>query len=151
VFRGIRVRRELEQHSTEATTYTDASGKPTTVKAMSTNGVTGLYRSSEGKTGDAVWSTRGRWTTLTGKVQEKDITLAILDHPKNVGFPTYWHARGYGLFAANPLGQKAMSNGKDELNFKLAPKASVTFRHEVLILDGKATADELEKYYTAFT
>ena len=31
---------------------------------------------------------------------------AILDHPQNPGFPTYWHARGYGLFAANNLGQK---------------------------------------------
>ena len=60
---GLRVRRELEQPSTDAVTYTDASGRPTTVKAMDTNGVTGLYRSSEGKTGDAVWSTRGRWTT----------------------------------------------------------------------------------------
>ena len=40
------------------------------------------------------------------------ITIAMLDHPKNPGFPTYWHARGYGLFAANPLGQKVFSGGK---------------------------------------
>ena len=109
---GLRVRRELEQPSTEAATYTDASGRATTVKAMDTNGVTGLYRSSEGKTGDAVWSTRGRWTTLTGKVNQEDITLVLLDHPKNVGFPTYWHARGYGLFAANPLGRQFSATEK---------------------------------------
>jgi len=78
------------------------------------------------------------------------VTLALLDHPKNVGFPTYWHARGYGLFAANPLGQKAMSNGKEQLNFTLAPKASVTFRHELLIIDGKATPADIEKSYLSF-
>src|ERR1017187_779498 len=77
---GLRVRRELEQPSTEAVTFTDASGRPTTVKAMDNTGVSGLYRSSEGKTGDAVWGTRGRWTMLTGKVNQEEITLVLLDH-----------------------------------------------------------------------
>ena len=147
---GLRVRRELEQPSTEATTFTDASGAPTTVKAMSTNGVTGLYRSSEGKTGDAVWSTRGRWTMLSGKVEEKDLTLVILDHPSNPGFPTYWHARGYGLFAANPLGQEVFSNGKEKLNFNIQPKQSATFRYRLVILDGAATPEQVEKQYRQF-
>ena len=89
---------------------------------------------------------------LTGKIEQEPITLAILDHPKNPGYPTYWHARGYGLFAANPLGQKAMTNGKGEATeHKIAPKQSVTFRHEVLILDGTATPADIEKYYSAFT
>ena len=141
---GLRVRRELEQPSTDAVTYTDASGRPTTVKAMDTNGVTGLYRSSEGKTGDAVWSTRGRWTTLTGKVNQEDITLVMLDNPLNAGFPTYWHARGYGLFAANPLGQAVFSNGKETLNFTIQPKQSATFRYRLVILDSIATTNQVE-------
>jgi hypothetical protein len=147
---GLRVRRELEQPSTDAVTYTDASGRPTTVKAMDTNGVTGLYRSSEGKTGDAVWSTRGRWTTLTGKVNQEDITLVMLDNPLNVGFPTYWHARGYGLFAANPLGQAAFSKGAETLNFTLQPKQSTTFRYRLAILDSAATPDQVEAQYRQF-
>jgi len=147
---AMRVRRELEQPSTEAATYTDGSGRATTVKAMDTNGVTGLYRSSEGKTGDAVWGTRGRWTMLTGKVHQEDITLVMLDHPKNAGFPTYWHARGYGLFAANPLGQAAFSGGKEKLNFTIQPKQSATFRYRVSVLDGAATPDEAEAQYNQF-
>ena len=147
---ALRVRRELEQPSTESATYTDASGRPTTVKAMDTNGVTGMYRSSEGKTGDAVWGTRGRWTTLTGKVHQEEITLALFDHPKNPGFPTYWHARGYGLFAANPLGQAAFSNGKEKLNFTIAPKQSATFRYRLSILDSAATPDQVEAQYRKF-
>jgi hypothetical protein len=147
---GLRVRRELEQPSTETATYTDASGQPTTVKAMDTNGVTGWYRSSEGKAGDAVWSTRGRWTTLTGKVNEEDITLVMLDNPKNAGFPTYWHARGYGLFAANPLGQEVFSNGKEKLNFTIQPKQSATFRYRLVILDSAVATDEVEALYRKF-
>jgi ketosteroid isomerase-like protein len=147
---GMRVARGLEQPSTTAEVFTDASGKATSVPVLDNTGVTGRYRSSEGLEGDSVWGTRARWTMLTGDVQKEPVTLAILDHPSNVGFPTYWHARGYGLFAANPLGQKALSNGKDELNFKLAPGASTTFRHRILILSGKATPDVLEKEYTAF-
>jgi hypothetical protein len=147
---ALRVRRELEQPSTEAATYTDASGRLTTVKAMDTNGVTGLYRSSEGSTGDAVWGMRGRWTMLTGKVEQENITLALLDHPKNPGFPAYWHARGYGLFAVNPLGQEIFSHGKEKLNFTIQPKQSATFRYRLLILDSVATPDEVETQYRQF-
>ena len=30
--------------------------------------------------------------------------------------PTHWHARGYGLFAANPLGDKEFDDGNKEFN-----------------------------------
>jgi hypothetical protein len=147
---GLRVRRELEQPSNEPLVFTDASGRPTAVKVMDNNGVTGLYRSSEGKTGDAVWGTRGRWTMLSGKVNQESIGIIIFDHPKNTGFPTYWHARGYGLFAANPLGQEIFSNGKEKLNFALEPKQSVRFRYRLLIVSGPTTSEQVEAQYLRF-
>src|SRR5216117_710889 len=147
---GLRVARALEQPANTPEVFTDAAGHATTVPMLNNEGVTGHYRSSEGLEGDSVWGTRGRWTMLTGVVQGEPVTLAILDHPKNVGFPTYWHARGYGLFAANPLGEKVFTNGKGELNFKLAPGQSTTFRHRVLILSGTATPDQIEAYYRDF-
>jgi len=79
------------------------------------------------------------------------VTLAILDHPNNVGFPTYWHARGYGLFAANPLGMQGFSNGLEELNFRLDQGQATTFRYRVLILSRTATPDQIETYYRDFT
>ncbi len=57
----------------------------------------------------------------------------MIDHPKNVGYPAYWHARGYGLFAVNPLGMKTLSNGKETLNFKLKKGESTTFRYRLVI------------------
>ncbi len=141
---GMRVARQLEQPSDKPEIFTDASGAATAVPKLDNEGVTGKYTSSEGKTGDDVWATRGPWTMLTGTIGKEPVTLAILDHPKNPSYPTFWHARGYGLFAANPFGHKAYTNGKEELNFKLEPKQSVTLRHRVLILSKTATPAELE-------
>ncbi len=104
---GIRVARELEHPSDKPEIFTDASGIATAVPTLNNDGVTGMYRSSEGIEGDDVWGTRGKWVNLTGEINGEKVSLAILDHPKNPGYPTYWHARGYGLFAANTLGQKA--------------------------------------------
>jgi Family of unknown function (DUF6807) len=147
---GMRVRRELEQPSNEPLVFTDAGGRPTTVKVLDNTGVSGLYRSSEGKIGDAVWGTRARWTMLTGQVNQESIALVMFDHPRNPGFPTYWHARGYGLFAANPLGQEIFSNGKEKLNFTLEPKQSVTFRYRLLIRSGPTSPDQVETQYRRF-
>jgi hypothetical protein len=149
---GLRVARSLEHPSLQPEKFTDAQGNVTPVAKLDTAGVHGHYLSSEGKQGDEVWGTRGKWTVLHGDVGGTPVSVAILDHPKNWGYPTYWHARGYGLFAANPLGQKSLTNGKAEAtDYKLAPKTSVTFRHEVVILDGTATPADITKYYTAFT
>ena len=147
---GMRVARALEQPSTTPEVLIHASGRPTSVPVLDNKGVTGKYRSAEGLEGDSVWGTRARWTMLNGSMNGRPVTLAILDHPKNVGSPTYWHARGYGLFAANNLGQKAMSNGKEELNFKLAPGQATTFRHRLLILSGMASPAQIEDQYREF-
>lgn len=139
---GIRLARELEHPSKKPEIFTDASGKETAVAKLNNEGVTGHYRSSEGIEGEDVWGTRGKWMDLDGTIAGEPISLVILDHPKNVGYPTYWHARGYGLYAANPLGQKAMSNGKETLNYKLPAGKSVTFRYKVLIHSGSHLKDD---------
>ena len=143
-FLGLRVARSLEHPSKEPATFTDAAGRATAVAVLDNTGVTGRYRSSEGKEGDDVWGTRGRFVSLAGRVGNEDVTVALFDRPENPGAPTYWHARGYGLFAANPLGQAVFSNGKETLNFTLAPGAPATFRWRLAILSRNAGAAEIE-------
>lgn len=147
---GLRVRRELEHPSDKPEVFTDASGRPTEVAKLDNTGVTGQYLTSEGKRGEDAWGTRARWTALAGKVGAQAVTVAILDHPRNVGHPTYWHARGYGLFAANPLGQEVFSSGKEKLNFALDPGQTVTFRHRVLLFSDAVTPAQLEAQYKRF-
>ena len=98
-----------------------------------------------------VWGKRAPWVALRGEINSEKVTLALFDHPENVGYPTYWHARGYGLFAANPLGQKIFSEGAEELNFSLKAGESVTFRHRLLIRSGDVSADACEADYQEFT
>jgi len=147
---GLRVVRALEMPSDKAEVFTDASGRATAVAKLDNTGVNGVYLTSEGKKGEAAWGTRGRWCNLSGKIGDELVTIAILDHPANPGFPTYWHARGYGLFAANPLGEKVFSNGKEELNLTLAPHQKVTFRYRILITSGVASPESTEAAYKAF-
>jgi hypothetical protein len=148
---GMRVRRELEQPADKPELFTDASGKETKVPVLNNEGVTGQYTSSEGLKGDKVWGTRGRWVLLGGKVGTEPITLAILDHPANPNSPTYWHARGYGLFAVNNLGRKVFDPKQEELTLTLEPGKAVTYRHRLLILDSAATPDALEGEYRTFS
>src|SRR5690606_2413022 len=93
---GIRVARELEHPSNKPATFTDANGIATPVAQLNNEGVTGHYVSSEGVEGDDVWGTRGKWVTLNGTIEDESVSLVIFDHRGNPGYPTYWHARGYG-------------------------------------------------------
>jgi hypothetical protein len=152
---AIRVARQLELPSDGDITVLDAQGNPTTVSAMSNAGITGNYLSSEGKTGAGVWGTKAKWMDLYGSIDDEKISLVICDHPKNPGYPTYWHARGYGLFAANPLGVKDFTDGAEEMNFSIPSGQSVTFRYRLIISSNAhlaeaeinaATADFASKY-----
>jgi hypothetical protein len=147
---GLRVARALEAPSDKPEVFTDASGRPTAVPALNNEGVNGVYTSSEGLEGGAVWGTRARWVALSGRVEDEDVVLLILDHPANPGHPTYWHARGYGLFAANPLGQKVFSEGREELNLTLAPGEETVFRYRLAVLPGPFSAPRAEAEWKAF-
>jgi hypothetical protein len=147
---GMRVARELELPSKQPVVLSDSHGNKTEVPVMDNSSVTGNYLSSEGIIGADVWGKRGRWLALSGTINGNDVTIIIFDNPKNVGFPTYWHARDYGLFAANPLGQSIFTEGKEVLNYKLEAGKSVTFKYRILILDGKADKETIEKEYKNF-
>jgi Methane oxygenase PmoA len=141
---GLRLNHHLELVSAQPKQFTDNRGNATVVQANAEQSVSGNYLTSEGKQGDSAWGTRAVWCMLYGKVDpaSRDSTsIVIIDHPANPGYPTYWHARGYGLFAANPLGQKIFSNGKEALNFKLAKGNTVTFRYRIVLASGKNVLD----------
>lgn len=145
---GIRVARQLELPSKEDVTLTDALGNPTKVNKMSNEGVTGNYRSSEGKTGEDVWGTRAKWMDLYGTIGSEKISVVIADHPKNVSYPTYWHARGYGLFCLNPFGVKDFTKGKETLNYRIPANKSLTLRYRVIVSSGKQLTDDEIKVFS---
>lgn len=141
---GLRVARQLELPGDEQVEGNEA-GNENHVR------LTGNYRSSEGVTGEKVWSTRAKWMNLYGNIEHENISVVICDHPKNINFPTYWHARGYGLFAANPLGAKDFTDGKEQFNFTLPAEDSVTFRYRIIVASGDhLTDEEIDSYANEF-
>ena len=138
---GVRYNEQLKLPIKKPESFVDAAGDTTTIAASSKE-TTGDYRSSEGTTGDSVWSTRAKWLNLFGSINGEEVSLVICDHPKNFDYPTYWHARGYGLFAANPFGAYDFTNGKLTIDYILPKGQSLTFRHRVIISSGKHLTDE---------
>ncbi len=138
---AIRVARQLELPSKEGVILLDASGNPSATKDTLNTGVTGNFRSSENITGEAVWGTRAKWMELSGVIGSERISIIICDHPRNPGYPTYWHARGYGLFAANPFGWIDFTKGKESFNFSIPAGKSVKLRYRVIINSGTPLTD----------
>lgn len=137
---GVRVTRAMELPAKKPAIFVDAQGNPTEVKVLDNTGVNGNYLSSEGLEGNDVWGTRAEWVKLYSTIKEEPVSITIMDNPNNVGYPTYWHARDYGLFAANPLGQEVFSKGKEVLNFALKKGESVSFHYRMLIHNGSVLA-----------
>ena len=136
---GLRLAHELQIPATEDQKFTDNKGNITIVKAGTDKVANGNYITSAGKTGNDAWSTRGVWCKVFGKMGADSVSIAIIDHPQNPNYPTFWHARGYGLFAANPLGEKIFTNGKSEKNLSLKKGESVTFKYRIVITSGTET------------
>jgi hypothetical protein len=149
---AIRVDRAFEMPSGEALIFTDDKGNPTTVEAIDNTGVSGMYTSANGKKGDAVWGTRNEWVMLSGIKNDKRISMLMLDHPKNPGFPAYAHARGYGLFSINNFGSNSYDPGQQKASYTIAKGESLTLHHRFFIKAGKElTAEEANKIFRIFS
>jgi hypothetical protein len=144
---GLRVAGWLESPEEKGGIFMDASGNPTKVDAApagAANPATGEYLTSQGIRGGAAWGTRGRWCALTGHTGNHTVTVAVIDYPGNPGYPAYWHARGYGLFAANPLGRSIFDPKQPPLNFTLEKGQSAAFRYRVVLFSHAASPEEID-------
>lgn len=64
----------------------------------------GQIVNNAGQTDKEAWGKAASWVDYHGPVDGKVVGIAILNHPSSFRYPTYWHVRTYGLFAANPFG-----------------------------------------------
>jgi len=130
---GLRVARFLEHPSNKPEQFIDKNGQVTDVPILNNFGVTGMYSNSEGITGEQVWGKRAKWMNLKGFSGKDSTGIILFDHPSNPGFPTHWHARGYGLFSANGLGARVFSEGKEHLDLVLLPGETKQFSYKMYI------------------
>jgi len=119
---------------------------------------TGKYLNSNGDespVNENIWGKRAQWVRLQGEKNGKTIGTAIFNHPASVNYPTYWHARPYGLFSANPLGQYDFEKKRNPetakpLNFTLEAGGTAHFRFLMLIYEGERTKEQLEERFKVF-
>jgi hypothetical protein len=116
----------------------------------------GRYTSSNGDTSAAtIWGKRASWVKLEGTIKDAEVGIAILCHPTSTNAPTFWHARDYGLFSANPLGQFVFEKATkvdDPKPFALtlAKGESALFKFRVVIYDGPRSSEQIEEIYQTF-
>ena len=106
---------------------------------------------SEGVQGKEMWGKRAKWVDYWAPIDGHTVGIAIFDHPENPRHPTWWHARYYGLVAANPFGihdfeKKPEGTG----NMKIAAGDSVTFRYRFLFHEGDHQQADIAGQYQAF-
>jgi hypothetical protein len=98
-----------------------------------------------------IWGKRSDWVDYYGRVADEDVGVAIFDHPRNLRAPTYWHARAYGLLAANPFGLKQFTGDRRQDGRYVIPAGgSLTFRYRVFIHHGGAPQAGVAEAYRQF-
>ncbi len=92
---------------------------------------------STGLRDEKTWGKRAEWCDYYGPVEGKIIGIAMFDYPQNPRFPTWWHVRDYGLFAANPFGVHDFEKKLPGTGDLTVPAGqSITFRHRIYIHEG---------------
>jgi len=113
------------------------------------NAPRGHMVNSEGAEGEPkIWGKRANWVDYDGTIDGRSLGIAVFDSPKSFRHPTYWHARGYGLFAANPFGIKEFTRDPaQDGSYTIPAGQSLRFRYRVLIHEGDyKEAKVAEKY-----
>jgi hypothetical protein len=107
---------------------------------------------SEGREGvNNIWGKRANWVDYDGVVDGESLGVAIFDSPSSFRHPTYWHARDYGLFAANPFGLHDFYNDpKRDGSYTIGVGKSLTLRYRVYIHHGDAAEAHVAEAYNAY-
>jgi len=113
----------------------------------------GTIINAEGLTGDNAWGKRSAWVDYSGELENGDVVgMTIMNHPSSFRYPTYWHVRTYGLFAANPFGVHDFVTGEkvDAGSLTLKKGDSFTLRYRVLFHKGTSENVDLSKIFEEY-
>jgi hypothetical protein len=112
----------------------------------------GRIVNSLGQANAAAWGQSAAWVDYHGSIDGQTLGIAVFNHPGSSRYPTYWHVRTYGLFAANPFGLHDFSGGKKANGALLLPPGkSVTFRYRVLLHRGDELEGKVAERFSAYS
>lgn len=116
------------------------------------HGAAGMIVNSEGERDGEAWGRPARWVDYSGTIEGRPVGIAIFDHPGNLRHPTRWHARGYGLFAANPLCVHGFGDGpRGSGSHTIPDRGELRLRYRFVFHEGDARSANLEHRWRTWT
>lgn len=111
----------------------------------------GRIVNAEGLMDAAAWGKASPWVDYYGPIGGETLGIAILNHPTSFRYPTHWHVRTYGLFAANPFGLHDFYNDKaKDGSHWIKPGESMTLRYRVVFHSGDAANGNIAERFNAY-
>lgn len=113
----------------------------------------GKMINSEGGAGEEqIWGKRADWVDYSGSINGRPVGIVVFESPKSFRHPTTWHARGYGLLAANPFGLREFTKDpKRDGSWTIPEGQSLDFRYRVVIYDGQLSPERLKQMYRDYS
>ena len=110
-----------------------------------------VAKNSRGLKGKGIWGKRAEWLDYSGTVEGKRVGIAIFDHPSNLRHPTTWHARAYGLVAANPFGLHDFEGkAKGTGDHKVAKGESIRWKYRFVFHAGDSDDAKIAELYQKY-
>lgn len=100
-----------------------------------------------------VWGKRAEWCDYYATHDGKIYGVAIFDHPQNLRHPTWWMARDYGLFAANPFGKHDFENLKNQPHagdYTIPAGGELTLCYRFYFHNGDAKDAKIAEHYADY-
>ena len=110
----------------------------------------GKIVSSEGLEDEKAWGKPAKWVDYHGPIGGETLGIAILNHPTSFRYPTHWHVRPYGLFAANPWGLHDFTQGKERSDHTMKKGESFTLRYRVIFHKGDEKQGKIDEAFAAY-
>jgi hypothetical protein len=106
---------------------------------------------SAGQQGNEAWGQPAEWVDYWAKIDGQTVGVALFDHPKNPRHPSRWHARDYGLIAANPFGLHHFADQPEGSgDMTISSGKSVTFRYRILFHQGNTRQADIPARYQQY-
>lgn len=110
----------------------------------------GRIVNSEGQIDKDAWGKPAAWVDYYGPVDGETVGIAVLNHPSSFRFPTYWHVRTYGLFAANPFGLHDFKGKDADGSYTLPAGESIALRYRLLFHKGDEKQGKVAEVYARY-
>jgi hypothetical protein len=119
-------------------------------------GGSGHIVDAKGFRDDDVWGKRSEWATFYANKDGKTYGISIMEHPQNLRFPSWWMARGYGLFGKNPFGQRDYETTKEKPitepigNYTIPAGGSLALKYRLYFHFGDEKAARIAERYADY-